>query len=416
MSHYLTVLLACLCCVSLPNVGHAADTSWQYRLLQQVNQHQAGLWQRQTPNSRIHNLNLQYQQQSDNQQLQLAASSWLTEQAGADDADYEVSEAWWAIDVADWNLSVGKRKRDFDVNQALRPLDMFSPTDPLALFTLVAPGVWQAAADWFGSDNALTLLCNESQQPFLRYGKRLDASWGCGGRYYQQQGSAEWQAVVHHDAAMGWRIGGSWQQVLSDALALQSSWLWQQHSWQTAWIDWPAVIATTQPAATTSAMPGNTPIKLDRPLVQVVGDRAAWQFSAGLNYSTTRYNLLLEYGLDGQAPADQAWRALQHRLAQGKLQPIELRTSQQLFGSARISRQQWLLHLRSHDNTHWQHAVTLLYQPAVRGLLMSASLSYSTGQHSSFNIGIKHFTGATDNAFALLGLRSEAVAGVSYVF
>jgi hypothetical protein len=47
---------------------------------------------------------------------------------------------------------------------------------------------------------------------------------------------------------------------------------------------------------------------------------------------------------------------------------------------------------------------------------MSASLSYSTGQHSSFNIGIKHFAGASNNAFALLGLRSEAVAGVSYVF
>ncbi len=414
MSHFRTVLLASLCAASCCSTAHAADTSWQYRLLQQANQHQAGLWQRQQPStSRIHNLNLQYQQQTDNQQLQLAASSWLTEQAGADDADYTVSEAGWAIDVVDWNLSVGKRKRDFDVNQALRPLDMFSPTDPLALFTLVAPGVWQAAADWFGSDNAVTLLCNQSQQSFLRYGERLEASWGCGGRYYQQQGSAEWQAVVHHDATMGWRIGGSWQQVLTDALALQSSWLWQQHSWQSVWIDWPTFTTTAQ---TTGAAQRQATSNIDRPLVQVVGGHAAWQLSAGLNYSTAGYNLLLEYGQDGQAPADQAWHALQQRLAQGPLQATERRSSQQLFGSARITRQQWLLHLRSHDNTDWQHAVTVLYQPAVRGLLMSASLSYSTGQHSSFNIAIKHFTGAADNAFALLGLRSEAVAGVSYVF
>lgn len=409
MSHYLFVLLAGLCCVSLSKSGYAADTSWQYRFLQQAKQHQAGLWQRKTTSSsRIHNLNLQYQQQAGKQQVQLAASSWLTEQAGADYVDYEVSEAWWGMDAGDWNFSAGKRKRDFDVNQALRPLDMFSPTDPLALFTLVSPGVWQAAADWFGSDNAMTLLCNQSQQPFLRYGARLQASWGCGGRYYQQQGSAEWQAVLHHDAAMGWRLGGSWQQVLTDALALQSSGLWQQHSWQTEWIDWPALLPAVWPASPA----GNA----DRPLLQAVSSRAAWQLSAGINYSTNSYNLLLEYGVDGQAPADAAWHELRARLSQGKLQPLELRSSQQMFGSARVSRQQWLLHLRSIETAHWQHAVTLLYQPAVRGLLMSASLSYSTGQHSSFNIGIKHFAGASNNAFALLGLRSEAVAGVSYVF
>lgn len=387
----------------LPMAGFAPATTtaadWQYQLFQQLNQHQGGWWQHHKAESRIHQLSLQHHLQTNNQQLQLAASSWLTEQSGADYLDYKVSEAWWGTDVANWSFSVGRRKRDFDVNHALRPLDLFSPVDPLALYTLVAPGVWQVAADWFGSDNALTLLCNQTQQPFLRYGQRLAASWGCGGRYYQQSGTAEWQALMHHDAEIGWRAGGSWQQVLTEALAWQSSWLWQQHSWQSHWIDWPPSTATQ-----------------DLPLLQAVGEQRTWQFSAGLNYSFSQYNLLMEYGYDGQAPADKAWRALRQRFGQGALQPVELRSSRQLFSSARLSRQQWLLHLRSSSDSQWQHAFTVLHQPAVRGLLISASLSYSSGQHSSFSLGIKHFAGPGDSAFSWLGLRSEVVAGVSYAF
>lgn len=391
-----------------------ASSNLQYRLLTSQQQLDASLWQAQQQRqiTIVNTLDWQQQQQFDGSQLQLAGTFWHRRSFNNTDAtntdtrnsQLQFSEAWWGLDLGDWSLSVGKRKRDFDVNHALRPLDLFSPTDTLALYTLVAPGVWQLAADWFGDNNALTLLCNETKQTFSRQGQQLPASWGCGGRYHHQQGAFEWQALLHQDADIGTRAGGSLLQVLTDAMAFQMSVLWQQRSWQSQWIDWP------------------TPALGERPLVQALGGRSGWQLSAGLNYTfASGYNLLLEYGYDGQAPTNQTWQALRQQLAdaQAQAKPIQgvaLQSSRQLLAGARLSQQQWLLHLRSDGNGRWQHTLTLLRQPAVRGLLMSASLSYSTGHHSSFNLGIKHFAGASDSAYALLGLRSELVAGVSYVF
>lgn len=407
---FILICFASLFCQQL-----LASSHLQYRALASAQQRELSLWHRQpsAAHTLLQTLDWQYQQQpAAGHQLQLAATGWQQQRLGrlgSSDSGLTFSEAWWAVDEADWSFSVGKRKRDFDVNHALRPLDMFSPTDTLALYTLVAPGVWQLSADWFGSHRALTLLCNETRQPFLRQGQPLPASWGCGARYYQQADTLEWQTVLHHDAQIGWRAGGSLQQVVTDALALQMSLVWQQRSWQSQWIHWPAATASQQ---VTSSQ-----LRADRPLVQAVAGQSAWQVSTGLNYTfSSGYNLLLEFGYDGQAPAAQDWQTLRHRLAQQPLLPLEQQSSQQLAGAARFSQTQWLLHLRSTPSGAWQHTLTLLQQPAVRGLLISASLSYSIDHHSNFSLGIKHFGGATNNAFALLGLRSEVVAGVSYVF
>lgn len=386
------------CAVLLFCQPACADTLLQYRAFAQYQHADAGLYRRASAFQTVHSLSLDSQWAQQQHSLQFAAASWLTVQPGADRVDSKVSEAWWGYDVGNWQWSIGKRKRDFDVNFALRPLDMFSPTDPLALYTLVSPGVLQLSGDWFGDGHTLTLLCNQTQPVFLEYGRPLAASWGCGARYYQQWHTLEWQAVAHHDTALGWRLGASVQQALTDAFAWQSSLLWQQHSKQSAYVDWGDASG-------------------DLPLVRVLDAQAATQWSIGVNYtSSLGFNLLAEYGYDGQAPAAASWQAFRQKLAQGELQPIERQSSLQLFGSGHLSRQQFFLHLRRSGEHDVQPVLSVMYQPAVRGLLINGSVSYSAGEHSQWSFGFKRYLGPQQGAFALLGLHSEAVAGFQYVF
>ena len=397
----MAVLLSCGLSVQ------AAAPDLQYRVLASQAQGDSVLRGPQRQQLWLQALDVQWQSQpAANQQIQLAITLWRTDPqqpaSATSDQQLEFSEAYWSIDAGNWSFSAGKRKRDFDVNYGLRPLDLFSPTDTLALYTVVAPGVWQAAADWFGADNAWTLLCNQTEPGFRRYGQLLPASTGCGARYYQQAGDLEWQALAHYDADIGWRFGASQVWVLNDGLALQGSLLWQQHYWTNQWINWP-----------TSQWPaGFSP---DRPLADAVQQQGAWQLSTGLNYTDTAgWNLLLEYNYDGQASADNDWQHLQQRLQGPVLQTREQQSSLQLFSGRQLTRQQWLLHLRAEGT--WQPSLTLLYQPAVTGLLISGAVSYSVSDKFEINLGIKHFAGPADSSFRLLGKKHEIVAGAQYAF
>jgi len=190
--------------------------------------------------------------------------------------------------------------------------------------------------------------------------------------------------------------------VINDGLALQGSLLWQQHYWTNVWIQWPA-----------PQLPAG--IAIDRPLADAVQQQGAWQLSTGLNYTAaTGWNLILEYSYDGQASADQNWQALQQRLQGPALQALERQSSLQLFSGRQLTRQQWLLHLRADGD--WHPSLTLLYQPAVTGLLISGSVSYSVSDKFKINLGIKHFAGPADSSFRLLGKKHEVVAGAQYAF
>ena len=397
--------------LSVSTSVQAAQPDLQYRVLGSNAKGDSRLRGPQHQQLLLQTLDLQWQSQlGANQQFQLASTLWRTDPqqpAGAtSEQKLEFSEAYWSIDEGNWSFSAGKRKRDFDVNYGLRPLDLFSPTDTLALYTVVAPGVWQAAADWFGADNAWTLLCNQTEQVFRRYGQTLPASTGCGARYYQQAGNLEWQALAHYDEDIGWRVGASQVWVLNAGLALQGSLLWQQHYWTNHWIKWP----TSQQLAGAGVGTG-----IDRPLADAVQQQGAWQLSTGLNYTAAAgWNLILEYSYDGQASADRDWQPLQQRLQGPALQALERQSSLQLFSGRQLTRQQWLLHLRAEGD--WHPSLTLLYQPAVTGLLISGAVSYSVSDQFKINLGIKHFAGPADSSFRLLGKKHEVVAGAQYAF
>lgn len=407
---YLMTAVALSCGLSF-SLSVQAQPDVQYRVLGSVAKGDSLLRGPQRQQLLLQTLDLQWQgQPGAHQQWQLAGTLWRTDPqqpaSATSEQKLEFSEAYWSIDAGNWSFSAGKRKRDFDVNYGLRPLDLFSPNDTLALYTVVAPGVWQAAADWFGADNAWTLLCNQTVQVFRRYGQTLPASTGCGARYYQQAGDLEWQVLAHYDEDIGWRVGASQVWVLNEGLALQGSLLWQQHYWTNQWVQWPAPLK-----------PAGAGIRagIDRPLADAVQQQAAWQLSTGLNYThADGWNLLLEYSYDGQASADQHWQALQHRLQGPVLQPLERQSSLQLFSGRQLTRQQWLLHLRAEGD--WQPSLTLLYQPAVTGLLISGAVSYSVSDKLKINLGIKHFAGPADSSFRLLGKKHEVVAGAQYAF
>jgi len=400
---YPTIAVALSCSLAV----QAAQPDVQYRVLGNNAKGDSLLRGQQRQQLLLQTLDVQWQKPLGvQQQLQLAGTLWRIDPqqpaSARSEQQLDFSEAYWSIDQGNWSFSAGKRKRDFDVNYGLRPLDLFSPTDTLALYTVVAPGVWQAAADWFGADNAWTLLCNQTEQVFRRYGQTLPISTGCGARYYQQAGDLEWQALAHYDEDIGWRVGASQVWVFNQGLALQGSLLWQQHYWTNQWVQWPK-----------SQLPAG--IATDRPLANAVQQQGAWQLSTGLNYThAAGWNLLLEYSYDCQASTDGTWRALQQRLQGPALLSLERQSSLQLFSGRQLTRQQWLMHLRVEND--WHPSLTLLYQPGVTALLISGAVSYSVNDQFKINLGIKHFAGPADSTFRLLGKKHEVVAGAQYAF
>ncbi len=160
--------------------------------------------------------------------FRLAATGWFEEQENISLSKIELSELFYDFSVNEWQLSIGKKKVDWDVGYGFRPLDMFSPVDSLALYTAVSPGVWLVLGDWFTDDGTISIMCNQTQENYGSQKNQPNESWGCGGRYYQYLSEWEVQMVTHYDSDVKFRIGASALLVYGDALEFHTSILWQE--------------------------------------------------------------------------------------------------------------------------------------------------------------------------------------------
>jgi hypothetical protein len=302
-------------------------------------------------------------------------------------------------------LSVGKKKLDWDVGYGFRPLDMFSPTDNLALYTAVAPGAWMISADWFTDSGTLSFVCNESQQNFSIANELVKPGIGCGGRYYHYVGDWEIQAVYHHDSELKNRVGMSALSVLSDSVEFHSSLLWQQRYHQSQFSsDNIAVDQFTNPITTDMAT-------------------GAWQYLAGVNYSLENgTQLIMEYWFDGRSPDTDQWQDfISSAQTQSQLaaeQPIYnhyLSAERQMFSSHNLFQHNIMLHARNKIG-NWQPEATTVFNPVDKGLLFTARLCYYFDSGHQLAFGARWFSGPEDSVYRQLDYSSVYFLGTEFLF
>ncbi|RXE86204.1 hypothetical protein [Pseudoalteromonas sp. A757] len=312
-----------------------------------------------------------------------ATANWMT-MAGVSELDVDVSEAYYDLMLGDWFASVGKKKLDWDVGYGFRPLDMFSPTDSLAVYTAVPPGTWMAVGDYFTETGSVSLLCNETVPDYLEKGAKVAASFGCGGRYYRYFENFEAQAVAHYDEKLGARVGGSAVTVIGDSMEIHGSLLWQQRH----------------------RMPVFDPHTLQSdsflPSVQTQWRRGSLQALMGINYSLHfGVTLIAEYWYDGRAPSNGQWRNL-IAAADGNIESHQLRVMRGHFATQNLFRNNLMLHLRTTSSTVWQPALTWVVNPNDNSMLIDGKLCYSGFKHNSLCGGIRQYAGDNEAIYKQL--------------
>ena len=323
--------------------------------------------------------------------LRFSATAWRAQNRDSIDSQIKLSELVYDFSLADWQLSIGKKKLDWDVGYGFRPLDMFSPTAPLALNTAVSPGAWMVTGDWFTSDGTLTLICNESQPTFTEQQVLTKSGVGCGARYYQYFDQWEVQSLVHYDSQVKTRIGFSALSVLTNNLEFHSSLLWQQQ-YRTS---------VFQASALTNTHFVNP--------VTVETKHNALQLLGGLNYSTDHgVNFILEYWYDGRSPSAAQWQAViqaaktQHQqINQQPLARYQLQAEQQMFSSQNLFQQNLMLNVMAKRGALTPKLMMLL-NPEDKGLLLNLRLCYDFNAGHSIELGARFYTGPANSVYRQL--------------
>jgi len=337
--------------------------------------------------------------------LRLATTLWYEHRDEQNAYSLELSELFYDFSGASWQWSLGKKKLDWGLGYGFRPLDMFSPTSPLALYTAVAPGVWMASGDYFTEAGTFSLLCSQSQPDYAIADKPINPGLGCGGRYYHIGAEWEWQLLPHYDSQFKTRLGGSASRVVTDALEIHTSLLWQHRY------------------SSPVFYPGH--IEADYFVNPVVTEqkKGAWQALAGINYSTdSGINLIFEYWYDSRSPARAQWRELLDTATfqathteENPLYRHQLSAERQMFAAQNLFRHNLMLHLRL-PGGRWRPELTLVANPEDGGLLASTEVQYycATGHHLS--LGARWYRGPAAAVYRQLDYGRTIYLGAELVF
>ncbi|MBQ4849976.1 hypothetical protein [Pseudoalteromonas sp. MMG012] len=311
-----------------------------------------------------------------------ATASWL-KVGGQRDTDVQVSEAFYDFTIENWFMSAGKKKVDWDVGYGFRPLDMFSPTDSLAIYTAIPPGAIMVTGDYFLESGNVTLICNESSPDYLERGVKVNKSTGCGGRYYGYFEGFEAQVLGHYDEDLGMRVGGSALTVIGENLELHGSLLWQENY--------------RTPALYNIHIGQN-----DR----ISGVNTQWKNNSiqallGVNYSfQSGITVIAEYWHDGRAPSDRQWRDVIN-LSQSTSDQHQLQMLRSHFATQSLFQDNAMVHIRT-SSTQWSPSLTLLTNPNDNSVLIDGELCYGGVTASQLCMGIRQYTGGAETIYEQL--------------
>ncbi len=295
--------------------------------------------------------------------------------------------------------TLGKKVMSWDVGYAFRPLDVVQQEDRRALYAPTQSGVPMLAWEAFEAERALSLVWSNpghgrAAQP------RGDGALAL--RLYRRQGARDEYAVLRLSQRNGVEGGASFAQVVSDALELHGSALWQQR--HDNWMGPDAIDALA------------------------LSDPNRWQrvdgggkVMSGMTWTTEgKFSLLAEAWLDRSAYSEQDWLRWRTRNAQLQARaPVGLRAANLGWNAGALQtsslRQQNVLVRAAQNIGDVDAAFDVLWMPQDGGRITSAALSWK-GAPWQLDASVRVYGGAAHSIARALPQRSAAVLSLQRAF
>lgn len=331
-------------------------------------------------------------------------------EGGASHSSAVVNELYAATALGEqgaWQLSAGRRALSWDVGYAFRPNDMVAQEERRTLLSQQLKGRPLLAAEYFDAESAWTLVWVNPQN--TRHERRADEQ-ALAARYYQRIGGLDTHAFARWGEHSHASLGAALAWVANESLELHGSLRWARSA--------DALLAQAQapiPAAQLPWQPGSRH-HLSQALV-------------GLSWTgESRLSLLAEAWWDGNAASPAEWRLWQARgqslqaLIKPGISPA-LRTAvagnlawqaMAFDGGSSLHRSNVFLRA-SWEHEGWSPALDLLYHPADRGHVLTASLGWQ-GDRLRVDAGLRRYGGPAQAVLAQLPIKTQAYAALTWAF
>jgi len=318
-----------------------------------------------------------------------------------------LNDLYQDANLADWQVSAGKKIVSWDVGFGFRPNDMVQQEQRRALINNTLIGRPLVMAEWFGADQALSVV-------WVNPGRHIDATnadsiqeQALAMRTYWRNGSLDWYGFARYGEQNGGSLGTAAAWVATDSTELHGSLRYLSRCANLT-ASRSGVLATSSPW-------------------QVSEKSNLLQALAGFTYTTAdQHSWLIEYWYDGNAPDKAAWQnwnqrnvqltqfASQHPALQA---PAAANLAWQNNGfSVPNNLRQKNLYLRwSQQAATWQPAIDLLWTPEDHGYVSTWSMGWQ-GDRWHIDAGLRFYGGPATAIYAQLPTRRTAYLMTTWSF
>lgn len=315
-----------------------------------------------------------------------------------------------------WQWSVGKKVVSWDVGYAFRPNDVVQQEARRGLVPSALTGRPLLMAEHFDADTAWSLVWVNPTQ-----GKALDDiahspdEAALAARVYHRAGAADWHGFARWGRRTGASVGAAVSWVASDALELHASVRHFAHA------------DALQAADTASNAPASTALMARNPWQPVLTGAGQQWLVGGTWTGESQISLLAEAWYDGAALSKAQWAqwaARNQRLplwADGGAPARAVAGNLAWQASAFSAASTGSLHRHnvyarlSWTHEGWQPALDVLFHPADRGRIVTASLTWQ-GDRVKLEGGLRVNAGPPSAVVRQLPVRRQAYLSGTWAF
>lgn len=302
-----------------------------------------------------------------------------------------------------WQFSAGKRIVAWDVGYAFRPNDVVEQEARRLLVATTAEGRPLLMAEHFGASTAWSLVWVNPTHARDTRGAQEPA---LAARWYGRDGALDWHAFARYGGHTRASVGAAVAWVASDALELHAS------------------LRALQ-AADTLAFESASGLVAQDPWREASVRHTAQALLGGTWTNADQLSLLVEAWWDGTALSNAQWSAWNARNAQ--LQALQatpaprgaiagnLAWQAEAFDASASQRRGNLYARASWTLDHWTPALDLLFTPADRGRIVTASLAWQ-GDRVHVDAGWRVLGGPSQAVLAQLPTRRVGFVALSLAF
>lgn len=303
-----------------------------------------------------------------------------------------------------WQWSVGKKVVAWDVGYGFRPNDVVQQEVRRSLASATPEGRPVLMAEHFNAHTAWSLVWVNPTQHKSNTGSSEPA---VAARVYQRTGAVDWHGFARRGSQTGTSAGAAVSWVASDDVELHASWRGYARAAIRSTTAAGSALARTNPWQTTPSGPGQQAL---------IG--GTWT-------SESQLSLLVEAWWDGTAPATTQWstwlarnQALPLTLSQGAPATAvagNLAWQGEIFGAGQGLQRSNLYARLSWQHEAWQTALDVLYHPADRGRMITATAAWQ-GDRFRLEGGLRVNTGPAQAVVRQLPIRQEGYVRSVWTF